>query len=87
MLVGMKQRSMIRVGELRHWAFALCIGLVCAQAWAQPDPPGQTAADRVIQAHRAVRSATVEVDYGVYFGRPDETEFVTSRYRHCKTSR
>jgi hypothetical protein len=48
---------------------------------AQPGPPGQTATDRVIEAHRDVQSASVRVDYGVYYSRAEETEFVTTAYR------
>lgn len=55
--------------------------LLALRAVAQPDPPGTTETELVIQAHQEVTSAVVEVRYGVYFTRIEETEFVTSQYR------
>eukprot|EP00752_Nemacystus_decipiens_P016157 g14450.t1 len=81
MLVCMKQRPAVRDSMALRWALTLCLGLLVVQASAQPNPPGQTAVDQVVQAHRATQSGTVEAEYGVYFCRPDETEFVTSPYR------
>lgn len=80
----MEQQSVIRVGVVGRLAIGLCLVLSSLSALAQPAPPGQKAqakVDRVIEAHRAVQSATVQASYGLYFARPDETEFVTSRYR------
>jgi len=59
----------------------VCLMLLSFCAAAQPNPPGQTATDRVIEAHRDVQSAVVKVRFGVYYSRTDETEFVTTEYR------
>lgn len=46
-----------------------------------PEDQGQTASERVVQAHQAVRSAAIEVRYAAYFTYPDETKFFTTDYR------
>ncbi|MFN3168838.1 MAG: TlpA family protein disulfide reductase [Phycisphaeraceae bacterium] len=61
---------------------ALCL-LASARAHAQPRPPGNapaSASDRVVQAHREIASARVEVRYVPYFSYPGETEFVVMNY-------
>jgi alkyl hydroperoxide reductase subunit AhpC len=74
-----KQRTIL--GGRAPWAAILVCLLLCGRAAAQANPPGQTATERVIEAHREVQSAVVQVRYGVYFSRTEETEFVTTDYR------
>lgn len=77
----MMTRWAIRDGGVGRVVFCAGLMLLAIGAVAQPAPPGPTQTDRVIQVHREVASAVVEVRYGVYFTRIDETEFVTSEYR------
>jgi|GEM_PF-2374875 len=70
-----------RYGLVLAWAVVWVLLCAGRSASAQPGPPGQTATDRVVQAHRKVQRAVIEVRYGVYYTRVDETEFVTTGYR------
>lgn len=60
---------------------AILLVLFGLSAVAQPTPPGPTETDRVLQAHREIESAQIDVRFGQYFSYPDETEFAVAEYR------
>lgn len=49
-------------------------------ARAQAKPPGQTAAERVVEAHRQIETGTLNARFATYYSYPDETDFVTTSY-------
>lgn len=59
----------------------LLLGLGVSAQPGPPGPPGQTETDRVVQAHREIDTAQVDVRYAQYFSYPDETEFAIAEYR------
>ena len=71
------------IRDRQGWIVALAVGLTLLSmgASAQPGPPGQTETDRVVEAHRAIESAQIDVRFGQYFSYPDETEFAIAEYR------
>lgn len=71
------------IRDRQGWRGVLAVGLMLlgVGAEAQPDPPGQTETDRVVEAHRAIESAQIDVRFAQYFSYPDETEFAVAEYR------
>ena len=71
------------IRDRHRWQAALTavLMLLGLSTSAQPGPPGQTETDRVIQAHRAIESAQIDVRFAQYFSYPDETEFAIAEYR------
>lgn len=80
MLGGMNKRRTIRDSKAGRWGLGVFLMLVGVGVMAQPDPPGQTETDRVVQAHQAVMSARIDVRFSQYFSYPDETEFAVAEY-------
>ena len=71
-------------GGLRLGGLLVAFVLLGLGAGAQPGPPrpgGQTETNRVVEAHRGIDTAQVDVRYAQYFGYPDETEFAVAEYR------
>lgn len=79
----MPSGSIGQSGGLRRGGRAV-LSLVLCVFWAEAviaGPPGKTASDLAVQAHRAVQSAVVEVRHTPYFSYVEETDFATSSYR------
>lgn len=69
---------------------AVLVVLAGLEAAAQPGPPRPPvgsgpaepdASQRIVEAHRRVDSAVIDIVYAPYFSYPDETEFFISDYR------
>ena len=75
-----------RIGRAALVAGVLLVGLWAgaADAAGPPKPPGnapQSESDRVVEAHRAVTSAKIEVRYVPYYSYANETDFVVMDYQ------
>ena len=70
-------------GQARTLACGGCLLFLAAVVpvvYAQPGPPGQTESDKLVQAHRAIQSAKLDVRFATYYSYPDETDFITTTY-------
>mgnify|MGYP001826164334 CR=1 FL=1 len=81
MLGGMMKRWAIWESGAGRWALGLCLVLFALGVDAQQHPPGQTETDRIVEAHREIESAQIDVRFTQYFSYPDETEFAIANYR------
>lgn len=81
MLGGMNTRWTMRDIRAGRWLTGLLGLLLCVSVQAQPEPPGRTETDRVVQAYREIDLAQIDVRFTQYFSYPDETEFAIAAYR------
>lgn len=77
----MKKHGACIRGRVSLGGLVVVVLLLGLGAGAQPGPPGQTETDRVVEAHREIDTARVDVRYAQYFGYPDETEFAVAEYQ------
>ncbi len=75
----MKHGAILR-SRVSRGAFAIVLVLFGLRVVAQPMPPGPTETGRVIESHRGITSARVDVRFAQYFSYPDETEFAIAEY-------